>query len=195
MSDEKVNPKKKKATKAKKTTKVTEEPKVENNTDSTAADPTLEVLRNKLEQMKEESSRNLELAQRAQAELENVRNRTEKDIVNARKFALENFMNALLPALDSLDKGIETFEEKEELKGSAVTDGIKMTAKMLVDILQKFGVQVIDPQGEKFNPQLHEALSAIPQENTEANTIVQVIQKGYSLNERVIRPARVIIVR
>ena len=127
---------------------------------------------------------------RAVAELENVRKRAAKDIENARKFALERFGRELLAVKDSLEMGLdaeENAEVKELLKGGAAT------LKLLGDILQQFGIVEVDPAGEPFDPEFHEAISMQPAADIEPGSVVTVVQKGYSLNGRLLRPAMVIV--
>ncbi|WP_119327931.1 nucleotide exchange factor GrpE [Cysteiniphilum halobium] len=130
---------------------------------------------------------------RAHAEMENIRRRAQKDVENAHKFALEKFANALLPVLDSMEKAAEVSAESEEAK--AMSEGVILTMKMLVDTLEKFGVTQLDPQGEVFDPNKHEAMAMSPNPEMDDNMVMNVFQKGYELNNRVIRPARVLVVK
>lgn len=128
---------------------------------------------------------------RAQAELDNVRKRSSRDIENAHKYALDKFVGELLPVLDSLELGINAADNAED--SSALKEGMDLTRKKFADVLQKFGVVVIDPQGEKFNPEQHEAVSMQPREGVESGMVISVMQKGYELNGRLIRPAMVMV--
>ncbi|WP_440615369.1 nucleotide exchange factor GrpE [Cysteiniphilum sp. 6C5] len=130
---------------------------------------------------------------RAHAEMENIRRRAQKDVENAHKFALEKFANALLPVLDSMEKAAEVSAESEEAK--AMAEGVDLTMKMLVDTLEKFGVTQLDPHGEVFDPNKHEAMAMSPNPEMDDNMVMNVFQKGYELNNRVIRPARVLVVK
>ncbi|MDA0911110.1 MAG: nucleotide exchange factor GrpE, partial [Proteobacteria bacterium] len=130
---------------------------------------------------------------RAHAEMENIRRRAQKDVENAHKFALEKFANALLPVLDSMEKATEVSAESEEAK--AMSEGVILTMKMLVDTLEKFGVTQLDPEGEVFDPNKHEAMAMSPNPEMDDNMVMNVFQKGYELNNRVIRPARVLVVK
>ncbi|NVJ49832.1 MAG: nucleotide exchange factor GrpE [Gammaproteobacteria bacterium] len=132
-----------------------------------------------------------ERALRAQAEADNVRRRAERDVQSAHKFALEGFVEALLPIIDSLEQGLQQPAENDESK--ALKEGMDLTLKMFVDALAKKNVVQMDPQGEVFNPELHEAMSMQENSEFEPNTIIAVFQKGYSLNGRVVRPARVVV--
>ena len=130
---------------------------------------------------------------RARAEMENIRRRAQKDVENAHKFSLEKFANALLPVLDSMGKAAEFSAETEEVK--AMSEGVVLTMKMLVDTLNKFGVRQLDPHGELFDPNKHEAMAKSPNPEMGDNMVMNVFQKGYELNNRVIRPARVLVVK
>lgn len=127
----------------------------------------------------------------AHAEMENLRKRTERDIQNAHKFALERFVNELLPVRDSLEMGLAAADNTTEV--AQLREGIELTLKQLASAMEKFGVQQLNPQGEKFDHNLHEAMATAPIPGVEANTVLQVVQKGYVLNERLIRSAKVIV--
>lgn len=130
---------------------------------------------------------------RAYAEIENIRRRSEKDVQSAHKFALEKFANALLPVIDSMEKATEQNLESAEAK--AMAEGVELTMKMFIDVVGKFGLQQLDPLDQPFDPNLHEAMAMQPNPEKQDNTVAMVFQKGYVLNERVIRPARVIVVK
>lgn len=164
---------------------------VEAGTDQTAVD--IESLQMLLEKEKEQSQANRDSALRAQAEMENLRKRTTRDIENAHKFALEKFINELLPILDSMTLGMNAAESAENV--DELREGMDLTLKMFIGALDKFGVKEIDPQGEKFNPEQHEAISMQEIEGTESNTVVSVMQKGYELNGRLVRPAMVVVAK
>ena len=153
----------------------------------------VETLQALLEKEKEQSQENSDAALRAQAEMENLRKRTTRDIENAHKYALEKFVNELLPILDSMTLGMNAAESAENVE--ELREGMDLTLKMFISALEKFGVQTIDPQGEKFNPEQHEAISMQEIEGTESNTIVSVMQKGYELNGRLVRPAMVVVAK
>ena len=149
------------------------------------------VLQGELEQAlaKAEENRNLYLA--ARAEMENVRKRGEREVQNARKFALKDFIDALLPVKDSLEMGIAVANDSIDV--NKLREGSELTLKVFTTALEKFGVQELNPVGAKFNPELHAAMAMQPSEQAEPNTVLQVVQKGYMLNERLIRPAMVIV--
>lgn len=145
-----------------------------------------------LEEAKAEAEKHKDLALRVQADMENLRRRTRIDVESAHKYALEKFVNALLPAMDSMEMGIDA-ASKEEASIESIREGIEMTFKQMLDVLQEFNVERVNPTGEKFDPNLHEALTMIPSPDHESNTVVDTIQKGYTLNERLVRAARVIV--
>jgi molecular chaperone GrpE len=132
-------------------------------------------------------------ALRARAELDNVQKRTTREIANAHKYGLERFLTDLLPVKDSLDLGYAAATGSSDI--ATLREGMELTLKMLDAALEKHGVQVLDPVGEPFNPELHQAMSV--QESTEVapGTVVTVVQKGYVLNGRVLRPAMVIVAK
>ena len=132
---------------------------------------------------------------RTQAEMENLRKRTERDLANARKFALEKFVAELLPVKDSLEMGLSAAATEAGVDADKLREGGELTLKMFAAAVEKFGVREIDPQGEKFNPELHEAMTLQERADVEPNTVVAVLQKGYVLNDRLIRPAMVMVSR
>jgi molecular chaperone GrpE len=129
---------------------------------------------------------------RTQAELENLKRRSEKDLQNAHKFGLEKFARELLPVADSLELGlsVETGDNPDVQK---LREGMELTLKQLLASLEKFNVTPIDPAGEKFNPELHQAMATQPTDEAEPNTVIKVYQKGYLLNDRLLRPAMVVV--
>ena len=129
---------------------------------------------------------------RAAAEVDNIRRRAAQDVEKAHKFALEKFANELLPVIDNMDRAIE-FSDKENEALKPVIEGIELTLKSFVDALAKFKVEVVDPQGEKFNAEFHQAMSMQPSEDVEPNTVIAVMQKGYTLHGRLLRPAMVMV--
>jgi molecular chaperone GrpE len=129
---------------------------------------------------------------RAKAEVENMRRRSEQEIDKARKFALGRFAEELLPVIDNLERAIQAADgENEAVK--PVLEGIELTHKTFVDTIAKFGLTVINPEGEVFNPEFHQAMSIQESPDHEPNTVMFVMQKGYELNGRVIRPAMVMV--
>jgi molecular chaperone GrpE len=156
-----------------------------------AAQDTLAELYNQLQQVQAKAEENWSLYLGARAEVENVRKRSEREIQNAHKFALKEFIDALLPVKDSLENGIAAANEVVDV--NKLREGSELTLKMLGSVLEKFGVQELDPVGARFNPEFHEAMAMQPSDRAEPNTVLYVIQKGYLLNDRLIRPARVIV--
>mgnify|MGYP003572510866 FL=1 len=130
---------------------------------------------------------------RLQADMENLRKRNERDLANAHKFALEKFANALLPVKDSLEMGLLAAVENADV--DKLVEGSELTLKMLASAMEKFNINEINPLNEKFNPEYHEAMSMQERDDVEPNTVVTVVQKGYTLNDRLIRPAMVIVSR
>ncbi len=165
-------------------------------TDSEEATPeiTIESLSEQIEALKTSAADNLDKAVRAQAELDNVRKRTTRDIENAHKYALDKFINELLPVLDSMEMGIVASVEAEDV--STLREGLELTLKMFCSSLEKSGVHPVNPQkGDKFNPDQHEAMTIQEVDGIESGTVVTTLQKGYELNGRLIRPAMVIVAK
>ena len=129
---------------------------------------------------------------RAAAEVDNIRRRAAQDVEKAHKFALEKFANELLPVIDNMDRAIE-FADKENEAIKPVIEGVELTVKSFTDALAKFNVEVVNPQGEKFNAEFHQAMSMQPSADVEPNTVIAVMQKGYTLNGRLLRPAMVMV--
>jgi len=146
-----------------------------------------------IERLKMEVQENSDKALRATAELDNVRKRTSRDIENAHRYALDKFITELLPVIDSMELGIHASESVGDVE--SLREGMDLTLKKFFDCLDKFGVTAIDPDGEKFNPQRHEAVSMQEAEGAQANTIITVMQKGYELNGRLVRPAMVVVAK
>lgn len=147
-----------------------------------------------LEEQKRVAAANLEKALRAQAELENLRKRTARDIENAHKYALEKFIAELLPVMDSMELGLSAAAENTDDIAS-LKEGMELTHKMLAAALEKSGIRVIDPLGEKFDPARHEAISMLEQEGIASGHVISVMQKGYELNGRLVRPAMVVVAK
>lgn len=145
------------------------------------------------ERLKLERQENVDKALRATAELENIRKRTSRDIENAHKYALERFVNELLPVIDSMELGINASQSAEDIE--SLREGMDLTLKKLFDCLEKFGVKAIDPAGEKFDPDWHEAVSMQELEGSDSGQVVTVMQKGYELNGRLVRPAMVVVAK
>lgn len=158
--------------------------------DSTKAD--LKALQAELEKMTEKAESNWNEVLRARAEADNLRKRHERELEGARKFALEGFVGELLPVRDSLELGLDAAQgEGADIK--QLREGTELTLKLLSDVMSKFGVERLDPQGEPFNPDYHQAMSIQPRNDLPPNTVAEVIQKGYTLNGRLVRPALVMV--
>ncbi len=155
-------------------------------------EPTIETLQAEIESLHQELDTTKEQALRTAAEAQNIRRRAEQDVDKARKFALEKFSSELLPVVDNLERAIESADASHELV-KALVEGVELTHKSFIDVLAKFNVEQIDPQGEPFDPQLHQAMSMVENPEVEPNTVVAVMQKGYSLNGRLVRPAMVMV--
>ena len=149
------------------------------------------------ENARAEAEKFRDAALRAEAEMQNVRRRTAKDVEHAHKFGSEKLIQSLLPVVDSLEKALESSGMVSELEqdsaAKAVLDGVALCHKMFLDTLEKEGVSVVDPHGEPFDPNLHQAMSMVENPDMEPNSVVAVIQKGYQLNGRLVRPAMVMV--
>ncbi|CAM2847044.1 nucleotide exchange factor GrpE [Vibrio neptunius] len=131
---------------------------------------------------------------RAKAEVENMRRRTETEIDKARKYALNKFAEELLPVIDNLERAIQAADTDNEAV-KPIVEGVELTHKTFVDTVAKFGLKEINPEGEAFNPEMHQAMSIQESPDHESNTVMFVMQKGYELNGRVIRPAMVMVAK
>lgn len=151
----------------------------------------LEESRAEIDALKKELA---ELKPRAQAEIQNIRRRAEQDVEKAHKFGLEKFATELLPVVDSLERAIDASQGDDE-KIKAIREGVEMTLGLFLSSLEKFNVEQLNPQGEAFNPEHHQAMSMVPAEGVEPNTVVTVVQKGYLLNGRLVRPAMVMVAK
>ncbi|MDY5106967.1 MAG: nucleotide exchange factor GrpE [Actinobacillus minor] len=142
----------------------------------------------------EADAREKDIQLRAQAEIQNIRRRAEQDVEKAHKFALEKFSKELLTVVDNLERGLAALDNAvTDEKTQALVDGVEMTHKEFISTLAKFGVEAVGAVGEAFNPELHQAISMQPAEGVDANHISTVLQKGYTLQGRVLRPAMVIV--
>lgn len=129
---------------------------------------------------------------RAQADAQNARRRAEQEMEKARKYALERFAGELLPVVDNLERALEAASGDDEAI-KPIAEGVELTLKSFQDVLRKFQVEPVDPVGEPFDPQRHQAMSLIDNPDAEPNTVLAVMQKGYTLNERLLRPAMVVV--
>lgn len=131
---------------------------------------------------------------RAQAEMHNIQRRASQDVEKAHKFGLEKFVTDVLPVADNLERAILAAKESTG-NLEAITEGVELTLKSLLDALRKHQVEQVDPVGEPFNPELHQAMTTVPNPDVEPNTVVDVFQRGYTLNGRLVRPAMVVVAK
>lgn len=144
-------------------------------------------------QIEEAANKEQDILLRSRAEIENLRRRTEQDVEKAHKFALEKFSKDILNTIDNLERALATPANKEDESVKALFDGVELTLKELVSTVGRFGVEAVGVVGEAFNPDLHQAISMQPAEGFETNQISVVLQKGYTLSGRIIRPAMVMV--
>ena len=154
----------------------------------------IEDLESQLQEAQQSAKDNWDKLLRSQAEMENLKRRTTKDLENAHKFALDGFVKALLEVSDSLTMGIKSAKD-EKATIETTTEGLELTMKVFNSTLEKFGVESINPIDEKFDPELHEAVTMVPMPDKKSNTVLEVIQTGFTLNGRLVRPALVIVVQ
>ena len=144
-------------------------------------------------QIEENSKKEQDLLLRTRAEIDNMRRRSEQDVEKAHKFALEKFSKDILNTIDNLERALSTPANKEDESIKALFNGVELTLKELLSTVARFGVEPVGAVGDTFNPDLHQAISMQPAEGFESNQITTVLQKGYTLNGRVIRPAMVMV--
>jgi molecular chaperone GrpE len=163
------------------------------STDENAVDETEATdLETQLAEAQAKAEENWDQALRVKAEMENMRRRSERDVENAHKYALERFTQELLPVIDSLEMGTHA-ATAEGATLEKLQEGTELTLKMLLSVIDKFGIQAVHPEGEPFDPELHQAMSMLESPEHAPNTVMNVMQKGYLLNERLIRPAMVVV--
>ncbi|HSG62788.1 MAG TPA: nucleotide exchange factor GrpE [Pseudomonadales bacterium] len=155
--------------------------------DAAALAAELEAVRAELANMKEHSLRAL-------AEAQNIKRRSEIDVENARKYGAEKIISELLPVVDNLERALQSADA--DIDGiKPILEGVELTLKGFVDALNKSNVEIVDPHGEPFNPELHQAMTMIENPDVEPNSVVAVMQKGYRLNGRLLRPAMVVVAK
>ena len=154
--------------------------------------PTIETLTQALASAQEKAQENWDRYIRTHAELENLKRRAEKDVQNAHKFAIEKFARELLSVADSLELGLGV-ESSDHPEVAKLREGMELTLKQLIASFEKFQLVAVNPEGEKFNPELHQAMAMQPTPDAEANSVLKVYQKGYLLSERLLRPAMVVV--
>jgi molecular chaperone GrpE len=145
-----------------------------------------------IERLEEELATARDAVLRAQADSQNVTRRAEQDVEKARKFALERFCGELLPVVDNLERALEAAVGDDDIV-KPIAEGVELTLKSFHDALKKFHIVTVDPAGEPFDPQLHQAMSMVENGDVEPNTVIAVMQKGYTLNGRLVRPAMVMV--
>lgn len=160
------------------------------SSDNVNIDVEIEPELSELEVLQAKADENWDSYLRAAAELENVRKRTRRDVENAHRFALERFGKELLAVRDSLEMGLASGDKASV---ESLIEGSEATLKLLGTTMQQFGIETIDPAGEPFDPEFHEAISMQPSDDVEPGSVAAVVQKGYSLNGRLLRPAMVVV--
>lgn len=152
----------------------------------------LEKLRAQLDVAQSKADTNWDMLLRSRAEVENLQRRHERELHAAHKFAIDNFVRELLQVWDSLELGHSAAQD-EKVDVAKLKEGTELTLKLLGDVMRRFGVEQIDPQGQPFNPDQQQAISMQPRDDMAPGTVVTVVQKGYSLNGRLVRPAMVVV--
>lgn len=164
----------------------------------TTAEPTAGDLLQLLEDARSKADDHWNQVLRTRAELENARRRAQRDVESAHKFGLEKIAQELLPVKDSLELGLGAASDNGgggDDRVAKLREGMELTLKMLGGVLEKFGIVEVNPQGQPFDPQWHQAMSMVEVAGQAPNTVVTVMQKGYVLNERLLRPAMVVVAR
>ncbi|MBH30343.1 MAG: nucleotide exchange factor GrpE [Actinobacteria bacterium] len=157
------------------------------------ADFTLEEVLEKLAEEKEGAARARDDLLRVQAEMQNMRRRTEQDIEKAHKYGQEKFSTELLTVMDNLERALAAASDHEDETVKAIYEGVDLTLKSFTDCFNRFHIGSVDPMGEPFDPQLQQAVTILENPDVEPNTVIEVMQKGYTLHGRVIRPAMVVV--
>ncbi|HBU6202278.1 TPA: nucleotide exchange factor GrpE [Citrobacter freundii] len=167
---------------------------VESDASAEQVDPRDEKIANLESQLAEAETRERDSVLRIKAEMENLRRRTELDVEKAHKFALEKFVNELLPVLDSLDRALEVADKDNDAM-AAMVEGIELTRKSMLDVVAKFGVQVVADIDVPMDPNVHQAIAMVESDDVAAGNVLMVMQKGYTLNGRTIRAAMVSVAK
>lgn len=163
---------------------------------SETGEPSEELLQERIEELESELSQTKDDLIRTVAAMDNLQKRMERDIQNTRKFANDKIIKALIPVMDSFDKALEVIDSSDcEVTVEQMIEGTQMTQKICAQVLQDNGVVIVDPKDEKFDPELHEAMSMVEMPEVEKNTVIEVFQKGYLLNDRVIKAAMVVVAK
>ncbi|EIX7373892.1 nucleotide exchange factor GrpE [Citrobacter freundii] len=167
---------------------------VESDASAEQVDPRDEKIANLEAQLAEAETRERDSVLRIKAEMENLRRRTELDVEKAHRFALEKFVNELLPVLDSLDRALEVADKDNDAM-AAMVEGIELTRKSMLDVVAKFGVQVVADIDVPMDPNVHQAIAMVESDDVAAGNVLMVMQKGYTLNGRTIRAAMVSVAK
>lgn len=167
------------------------EPEIDAQADSEDTDESIE---KQLEKAQVTIKEYWDQIMRLKAEMENNLKRAGRDVENAHKYALRNFTESLLPIIDSMEMAQQA-AEAENASLESIVEGTQLTMTMFIQVLKKHGLKAIDPVGESFDPEQHQAISMVEDENAESNTVVKVMQKGFSLNDRLVRPAMVVVAK
>lgn len=133
-------------------------------------------------------------ALRTQADMQNLRRRVERDVENAHKYALEKFSGELLPVVDNLERALAASDRSSEAV-KPLAEGVELTLKSFIDTLKKFQVEIVNPIGQPFSPDLHEAVAIVDAPHAEPNSVIDVLQKGFTLNGRLLRAATVVVAK
>ena len=160
----------------------------------TSSSDELAILKSRLAEAEQQVAAAKDQQLRSLAELDNVRKRVEREIDTNRKYGAERLLGELLAVCDSMELGLKA-ATAPEASAKSIADGVDLTFKQLLAFLEKHGVKQVDPQGQPFNPELHEAVSMVPSAEVPANHVLSVMQKGYRLHERLLRPAMVVVAR
>jgi len=171
---------------------VTQEQVVDEQVELLPEEAPVDELRAELDAALAQAAANKEAELRAYAEMQNIRRRAERDVENAHKFALEKMTGELLAVVDNLERALQAAGAADE-SSKALRDGVEMTLSSFIATLSKFNIEQIDPEGAPFDPQQHQAMSMVENPDVEPNTVVAVLQKGYSLHGRLVRPAMVMV--
>lgn len=172
---------------------VADEPREASDRSAEAVDGGEPSLEEALSAAEQELARHRDAMLRMQAEMENLRKRLLRDVERSRKFALEQIMKDLLEVRDSMERGLEVADESATVE--SLREGQQLTLRMLAKVMEDNDLEVIDPKGQRFDPELHEAMTVMPAGDVDENTVIEVLQKGFRLHDRLIRPARVVVSR
>jgi len=160
--------------------------------DDVSSEQTDEGLAAKIAELEAQLAEAKDQSLRAVAEVQNIRRRAELDVEKAHKYALEKFVSDMLPVVDNLARAVDA-STAEGAEMPAVIEGVELTLKSMLDALKRHNVEQVNPEGEPFNPELHQAMTTVPQPDVEPNTVINVYQCGYTLNGRLVRPAMVVV--